>query len=90
VAASSTPAAAAWRVELSHAEATIALSQQAKLADPLVGLAAAGKRLRLAAAVAAEVPTWNLHIVRDFERLDRSVERLFAWAFGDRRRPTWS
>jgi hypothetical protein len=74
---------AAWRTPLSRSAATIALSQQAKLADGLIGLAAAGERLRAAGAVAGTVPVWTLCAVRDFARLDRLVERIIGWTFGD-------
>jgi hypothetical protein len=81
---------AAWRTELSPVAATIALSHHAKLADPLVGLAAAGARLRLAAMVAGSVPMWTLHVVRDFGRFDDLAAKLFTWTVGIGRPPTWN
>lgn len=72
--------AAAARTRLALMEATIALAQQTKLPDSLVGLRAAGTHLSAAAAVAASVPVWNLNVVRDLSRLDTVVRQIFDWS----------
>lgn len=72
--------APAARTRLSLMEATIALAQQTKLPDSLVGLRAAGTHLSAAAAVAASVPVWNLSVVRDLSRLDAVVRQIFDWS----------
>jgi len=74
---------AAWRTIISPSGATIALAQQAKLADPLVGLSAAAARLANAGAIAAQIPVWTLHVVRDFARLDALVTQVVAWTHAD-------
>lgn len=71
---------AAARTRLSLMEATIALAQQTKLPDSLVGLRAAGTHLSAAAALAASVPVWNLSVVRDLSRLDAVVRQIFQWS----------
>ena len=70
----------AVRTRLTLTEATIALAQQTKLPDSLVGLRAAGKHLSAAAAVAASVPVWNLSVVRDLAKLDAVVRQIFDWS----------
>ena len=70
----------ASRTRLTLTEATIALAQQTKLPDSLVGLRAAGTHLSAAAAVAASVPVWNLSVVRDLSRLDAVVRQIFEWS----------
>ncbi|HKO15610.1 MAG TPA: hypothetical protein VJU87_05185 [Gemmatimonadaceae bacterium] len=70
---------AAWRTPMRRTEATVALAQQAKLADSLVGLRTAGARLASAAAVAAIVPVWTLYAVRDLSRLDDLVKQILIW-----------
>lgn len=69
-----------WRTRLSPAEATISLAQQTKLPDSLVGLRGAGVRLALAAGVAATVPVWRLHTVRDLAELDVVVRQVTDWS----------
>jgi len=71
---------AAARSRLSLMEATIALAQQTKLPDSLVGLRAAGTHLSAAAALAASVPVWNLSVVRDLSSLDAVVRQIFHWS----------
>jgi hypothetical protein len=71
-----------WRTPLRGAEAAVALALQTKLPANLVGPRAAGEQLRRAAATAAIVPVWRLHVVRDFARLQSTVRRLFDWHAG--------
>lgn len=68
-----------WRTRLAGTAAAIALAQQSKLPDSLVGYPAAGVRLEAAAATAASVPVWTLHVVRDFGILPKVVERMLEW-----------
>jgi hypothetical protein len=70
----------AWRTAIAPSEATVALAHQTKLPDSLIGLQAAGSQLALAAAVAAAVPVWRLHIVRDVTRLARVVQQIIEWS----------
>jgi hypothetical protein len=74
---------AGWRTQLSPGAATITLAQQAKVGDSLVGLSAAGARLRDAAAVASRVPVWTLHAVRDLGRLAQLAEQIMDWTRHD-------
>lgn len=67
------------RIPLPGAAAAIALAQQSKLADDLIGLAAAGRRLTTAAAVARTASVWTLQVVRDFARLDALAHELITW-----------
>ena len=67
------------RTRLSRAEATVALAHQTKLPDTLVGFRAAGSQLTSAAAVAATVPVWRLHTIRDVARLGTTVRQLIEW-----------
>ena len=69
-----------WRTRLAPMEATIALAHQTKLPDSLVGFRAAGSQLAAAAAVAATVPVWTLHVSRDIERLDETVRQIIDWS----------
>jgi hypothetical protein len=73
-------ARAAWRSRLAPTEATISLAHQTKLPDTLVGLRGAGAQLALAAAVAANVPVWRLHILRDVAKLDAVVQQITDWS----------
>jgi hypothetical protein len=67
------------RTRLSGASALVAIAHQTKLADSLVGYAAAGNQLRQATAVAASVPLWSLRFVRDFQDLSAVVATILAW-----------
>jgi hypothetical protein len=67
------------RTRLSRTEATIALAHQTKLPDSLVGFRAAGSQLASAAAVAASVPVWRLHTIRDVARLGTTVRQIIEW-----------
>ncbi|HZI40857.1 MAG TPA: hypothetical protein VFD67_04120 [Gemmatimonadaceae bacterium] len=70
----------AWRELLAPSNATIALAHQTKLPASLVGLRAAGSQLKAAAAVAATVPVWTLHAVRDVARLGPLVRQIIDWS----------
>src|SRR5690606_40895938 len=72
----------ASRRRLAGAEAVVALAQQKKLADALIGYADAGNRLPHAAALAAAVPVYELQVPRDFAVLPRVVEQILAWHGG--------
>ena len=72
-------APAVERTRLSQTEATIALAHQTKLPDSLVGFRAAGSKLASTAAVAATVPVWRLHAIRDVARLDTTVRQIIEW-----------
>ena len=67
------------RTRLSLAEATVTLAHQTKLPDSLVGFRAAGSQLASAAAVAASVPVWRLHTMRDIDRLSTTVRQIIDW-----------
>ena len=67
------------RTRLTRIEATVALAHQTKLPDSLVGFRAAGSQLASAAAVAASVPVWTLHTIRDVARLGTIVRQLIEW-----------
>jgi hypothetical protein len=69
-----------WRQPLAPSEAAMALALQTKLPACLVGLRAAGSQLRAAATVAATVPVWTLHAVRDVGRLDALVRQVIEWS----------
>jgi hypothetical protein len=69
-----------WRTRLPVGAATIAIAQQAKLPDALIGLRAAGDRLRAAAALASAVPVFMLHTVRDFTQLDAVTRQIADWS----------
>ncbi|HKW11617.1 MAG TPA: hypothetical protein VJO33_14625 [Gemmatimonadaceae bacterium] len=71
---------AGWRSRLVPSEATIALAHQTKLPASLVGLRGAGSQLAAAAAVAATVPVWTLHAVRDVARLGQLVRQIIEWS----------
>jgi hypothetical protein len=68
------------RTRLSPVEGAIALARHTKLPDSLVGLRAAGSQLAISARVAATVPVWMLHLVRDMSRLDSIVRQLVEWS----------
>jgi hypothetical protein len=68
------------RTRLSPGEAAIGLAQQTKLPDCLVGLRAAGTRLATAATIAAAVPIWRLHVLRDLSKLDGIVRQIIDWS----------
>lgn len=70
------------RAPLRGAAAAVTLAQQCKLADELIGLAAAGRRLATAAAVARTAPVSMLRVVRDFARLDALADQIIAWHAG--------
>ena len=70
---------AARRTRLPRTEATVALAHQTKLPDALVGFRAAGSQLASAAAVAASVPVWTLHTIRDVARLATTVDQITEW-----------
>lgn len=72
-------APACARAPLHGSEALVALAHQTKLADGLIGFAAAGTQLRLAAQVAAAVPLWRLSVARDFTRLPEVLAELDRW-----------
>jgi len=67
------------RVRLGGAEAAIALAQQKKLADTLIGYGDAASRLPRAAALAATVAVYELHVPRDFAALPGVVEQIIGW-----------
>ena len=71
------------RTRLSPVEGAIALARHTKLPDALVGLRAAGSQLAMAAKVAASVPVWRLHVVRDMNRLEVIVRQLIEWSLGN-------
>jgi hypothetical protein len=73
---------AASRHQLVGAEATIALAQNRKLPDTLVGMHAAGGQLRAARKIASHVPVWTLHTARDLTRLPMIVDQIRAWHSG--------
>jgi len=70
---------AAERERMSPSAAAVSLAHHTKLPDSLVGIRAAGLRLRSAATVAATVPVYSLRIARSFAKLPFVVEQLFAW-----------
>lgn len=70
---------ACTRRRLSAGAAAIGLAHQTKLADSLIGMAAAGAQLAAAARLAAGVPVWTLAPVRDLPRLPAVVEQIMAW-----------
>ncbi|HYD54490.1 MAG TPA: hypothetical protein VEA99_17790 [Gemmatimonadaceae bacterium] len=72
-------APACRRTPLPPLAAAATLAQQAKLPDTLVGFAAAGARLALAARIASVVPVHRLHVARSFARLPEVVAQLRAW-----------
>jgi len=72
------------RTRLPAAAAAIGLAHQTKLADSLVGMAAAGTQLAAAARLAATVPVWNLTAVRDLARLPEVVAEIMNWHGGSR------
>lgn len=67
------------RARLGGAEAAIALAQQKKLADTLIGYGDAASRLPRAAALAAAVAVYKLHVPRDFAALPGVVEQIIGW-----------
>jgi hypothetical protein len=70
----------AWRKLLSPIEAAMALALQTKLPASLVGLHGAGAQLAAAAAVAATVPVWTLHAIRDVSRMAELVRQVTEWS----------
>lgn len=68
------------RIRMPVAPATVAIAQQAKLPDALIGLRAAGERLTAAAALASAVPVFALHVVRDFTQLDAVTRQIADWS----------
>jgi hypothetical protein len=77
----------ARRIRLHPGAAAVSLAHHTKLPDSLVGLRAAGLRLRAAVAVAATVPVYTLQLARRFDLLPGVVDQLFAW-HGAERRPS--
>jgi hypothetical protein len=67
------------RTRLNGMDAVVALAQQTKLADSLIGMNEAGVQLRTAAGIAAEVPVYTLDFVGNFARLPEVVRAVFAW-----------
>lgn len=67
------------RVRLGAGAAAVALSHHTKLPDSLVGLRAAGARLRTAVGLASTVPVYSLRIARSFALLPAAIEQLGAW-----------
>jgi hypothetical protein len=61
------------------AEAAAAIAMQAKLPDPLVGLATASSTLRRIAVVVRSVPVHLLQTVPDMNRLEGVARQLLAW-----------
>lgn len=80
------PSPSVLRTRLSPVEGAIALARHTKLPDSLVGLRAAGSQLAVAAKIAASVPVWRLHIVRDMSRLESIVSQLIDWSLGNEQR----
>ncbi len=72
-------AAPATRARLDPTAAAIALAHHTKLPDSLVGLRAAGLRLRSAVAIAGNVPVYTLTIARSFDLLPAVVAQINAW-----------
>lgn len=70
----------ASRKPLSPSDAAMALALQAKLPASLVGLVRAACQLKAAAAVAATVPVWTLHSIRDITRLHGVVRQITEWS----------
>jgi hypothetical protein len=70
---------AAARIRLQPGAAAVSLAHHTKLPDSLVGLRAAGLRLRMAVAVASTVPVYTLRIARSFALLPAAVEQLMVW-----------
>jgi hypothetical protein len=67
------------RTRLPAAAAAIGLAHQTKLADALIGMAAAGTQLANAARLATAVPVWTFSTARDLARLPMIVAQLMAW-----------
>lgn len=72
------------RDRLAPSDATVALAHQTKLPPSLVGLRGAGSQLVAAAVVAATVPVWRLHPVRDVARLEFLVRQIIEWTGEER------
>lgn len=70
---------ACGRTRLPLAAAAIGLAHQTKLADSLIGMAAAGSQLASAARLVSTVPIWTLNSVRDLARLPAVVAQLMDW-----------
>lgn len=69
---------AVGRTRLSGVGAALAIVRHAKL-GPLLRGAAAGRLFAQAAALATNVPVFQLEVVRDFARLPDVVEQLCGW-----------
>jgi hypothetical protein len=74
--------AAAARDRLDTVSATISLVMHAKLGPLLTGPESPVVLTR-AAEIAAVVPVYALHVVRDLERVDEVAKMLFAWHAAD-------
>lgn len=72
------------RTRLPGGAAAIGLAHQTKLADSLIGTAAAGSQLIAAARLASTVPVWNLATARELQRLPQVVARIMDWHQGPR------
>ena len=72
------------RTRLPLAAAAIGLAHQTKLADSLIGMAAAGNQLASAACLATSVPIWRLSSARDLTRLPSVVAQIMEWHGGPR------
>jgi len=70
--------AAATRVKLAGIDAAIRLVSQCKI-GAMLGASFAGELLRSAAAIAMNVPVYELSIVRDLNRLPEATELLLDW-----------
>jgi hypothetical protein len=69
------------RTRLAGVEATLGLLVHLKL-GPLLGASASARNLRFCAQLAARVPVYRLHVVRDFAQLDDVVAGVAAWHGG--------
>lgn len=68
-----------WREPLAPVDGALRLAMHGKLADPLIGAAAVGARLRSIAAVVCRVPVYALHVPRDLRVVVDVADRLLAW-----------
>jgi hypothetical protein len=69
------------RTRLLGVEATLGLLVHLKL-GPLLGASESSRNLRFCAQLAARVPVYRLHVVRDFAQLDDVVAGIDAWHGG--------
>lgn len=73
----------ATRTRLTGAGAIVALAQQTKLPDSLIGLSAAAAQLAAAKTIAGSVPIWTLNAARDLSRLGRVIDQILTWHQGE-------